>query len=51
MEGVRGKRQKTSVQLCVAVYLTLQTMNEKYAKHQSAFLVLLLRFKFYVPLF
>ena len=52
MEGVKGRRQKTLVQLLHGcIYLTLQTVNKKYTKHQSAFLILLLRFKFYLPFF
>ena len=48
----REEVQKTLVQLLHGcIYLTLQTMNEKHTKHQSAFFILLLRFKCYLPFF
>ena len=48
----REEVQKTLVQLLHGcIYLTLQTMNEKYTKHQSALLILMSRFKFYLPFF
>ena len=51
-----GCKEKKSENLSSAfawlyIYLTLQTMNEKYTKHQSAFLILMSRFKFYLPFF
>ena len=48
--GVKGRSQKTLVQLLHGcIYLTLQTMNEKHTKHQSAFFYIIVEVQILSP--